>query len=205
MVVVSTSCTALNRRISHVVEQQGWTSLYPAPNRVGGDILLAVVGSSELTMAKRYTDAGVPVVAMMYGAGDPVWYSPDLERASGVVDRDEMDADFAHAFRVVAGGGHHVSSEFAGHVLSLISSRNTLTSVELESLERLSSRESEVVALAARGATNIEIAGALTIEVSTVKFHVSNILRKLGCKDRTELITQIGPRLPPGLVSLGKG
>lgn len=50
----------------------------------------------------------------------------------------------------------------------------------------LTAREYEVLELIARGLNNIEIAGKLSISLSTVQFHVSNILNKLGVHNRIE-------------------
>ena len=54
---------------------------------------------------------------------------------------------------------------------------------------RLTEREQEILALLARGLTNPQIAERLIISVSTVNFHVHNILDKLGAKTRTEAVT----------------
>lgn len=51
---------------------------------------------------------------------------------------------------------------------------------------RLSPRECEVLQLLTQGQTNREIAGNLTLSVSTVKIHVVHILAKLGVSDRTQ-------------------
>ncbi len=51
---------------------------------------------------------------------------------------------------------------------------------------RLSPREREVLQLLTQGQTNREIAGNLTVSVSTVKIHVEHILDKLGVSDRTQ-------------------
>ena len=62
--------------------------------------------------------------------------------------------------------------------------------VEPESLTdvvTLSSREREVLHLVASGARNNDISGQLGISINTVKFHVSNLLRKVGVTNRAEL------------------
>lgn len=58
----------------------------------------------------------------------------------------------------------------------------------------LSEREAEVVALAALGRRNAEIADALFVSVDTVKTHLSRSFRKLGVHNRTELSAEIHRR-----------
>jgi len=54
------------------------------------------------------------------------------------------------------------------------------------SLDDLSEREVEVLALAARGMTNSQIAQQLGVSENTVKFHLQNIYQKLHVNNRTE-------------------
>jgi DNA-binding NarL/FixJ family response regulator len=53
-------------------------------------------------------------------------------------------------------------------------------------LEDLSEREAEVLALVARGLTNSLIAQDLNVSENTVKFHLQNIYQKLNVNNRTE-------------------
>lgn len=70
-----------------------------------------------------------------------------------------------------------------------------------KNLSLLTPREREVLTLMAQGMSNGEIASALFISEHTVKNHVSNIYRKMGMDDRTQVaITAL--RL--GLVPLEK-
>jgi two-component system, NarL family, response regulator LiaR len=52
----------------------------------------------------------------------------------------------------------------------------------------LTDREKDILALMVEGLPNNEIANRLVVSQSTVKFHVSNILGKLGCTSRTEAV-----------------
>lgn len=52
----------------------------------------------------------------------------------------------------------------------------------------LTQRELEVLALLVQGFSNPEIADKLTVSHSTIKYHVSSILAKLGAKSRTEAV-----------------
>jgi two-component system NarL family response regulator len=67
------------------------------------------------------------------------------------------------------------------------------------SYEPLSEREMEVLRLLVKGLSNQEIAGALFIAESTVKFHVNHILSKLNAADRTQAVITA---LKRGLASL---
>jgi DNA-binding CsgD family transcriptional regulator len=57
-------------------------------------------------------------------------------------------------------------------------------------LDALTAREHEVLRLLARGRTNHEIADALVVREGTVKYHVKNILRKLGATSRADAVSR---------------
>jgi len=59
---------------------------------------------------------------------------------------------------------------------------------EILTAEPLSEREMEVLKLAARGMTNMEIADALSLSVRTVQAHLRSIFNKLGVSSRSEAI-----------------
>ena len=54
----------------------------------------------------------------------------------------------------------------------------------------LTPREAEVMALLGRGLTNLAIANALVVREGTVKYHVKNILRKLGATSRADAVAR---------------
>lgn len=58
-----------------------------------------------------------------------------------------------------------------------------------EMLEALTNREMQVLRMVADGLANKEIAGRLGISDHTAKFHVAQILAKLGANSRTEAVT----------------
>lgn len=61
-----------------------------------------------------------------------------------------------------------------------------LSKNELDELGLLTEREKDVLALLGQGLNNKEIAGLLYLMEGTVKNHVSNLIAKLGLRDRTQ-------------------
>ncbi len=91
------------------------------------------------------------------------------------------------------------ADELAGAIRGAYAGRSTLAPEAAEVLikaatdppqqdEGLTSRELEILRLMVSGENNPEIAERLVVSRSTVKFHVSNILMKLGAASRTEAV-----------------
>ena len=81
-----------------------------------------------------------------------------------------------------------MSRRFAARALLLFRGcgRGRSGTVGAEADGGLSPRENDVLAMLADGLTDREIANALTISPRTVETHVSNILHKLGVRNRAE-------------------
>lgn len=77
-----------------------------------------------------------------------------------------------------------ISSDFLDHIIS---------QVELKSnnLSFLTQREKEIGSLLVQGRTTEEVADDLCISPKTIRVHVANLKKKLGCKSRTDLILQL--------------
>jgi LuxR family transcriptional regulator, regulator of acetate metabolism len=74
--------------------------------------------------------------------------------------------------------------------LSDTSASETLAAAEYRALESLTTREAEVLRLLARGLTNAQIAQQLVVREGTIKYHVKNILRKLGAAGRADAVSR---------------
>jgi DNA-binding NarL/FixJ family response regulator len=59
-----------------------------------------------------------------------------------------------------------------------------------EAFAQLTERELEVVRLVVRGMSNAEIANEVAVSEATVKTHLTNVLRKLDLRDRTQLVVR---------------
>ena len=91
------------------------------------------------------------------------------------------------AIRTVADGGSLVQPAVTQRLLSgLEHMRNEF--VSLDRPDPLTDRETEILRLMASGFSNKEIANSLGVAEGTIKNHVSNILSKLGVRDRTRAV-----------------
>ncbi len=115
--------------------------------------------------------------------------------ACGYLLKDTRPERIVHAIRAVADG----QAVFDSAVASRIITGRPQGNEDLE--EPLSEREMEVLQLMAKGLSNKEIGRSLWIGETTVKTHVSHILRKLGQADRTQAVLEA---VKAGLVRLGR-
>ena len=105
--------------------------------------------------------------------------------ASGFLLKDAHPDQFLDAIRRT----HSGESLFAPAILArLIEHYVNRPAVTGQRLDRLTERETEVLALVARGMSNTEIATALSISVKTVKTHIGSLLAKLHARDRSHLV-----------------
>jgi DNA-binding NarL/FixJ family response regulator len=124
--------------------------------------------------------------------------------ASGFLLKDVRRDDLVHAVRVIAAGdsllapsvtrrliADFTAARAAGGVIAgggRIPPAAEAVQVVSARLDVLTPRERETLVLIARGLSNAEIAAALVVSEHTVKTHVSNILMKLGLRDRIQAV-----------------
>ncbi|MFS0840198.1 response regulator [Paenibacillus sp. 1P03SA] len=90
--------------------------------------------------------------------------------------------EIAQAIRAAAKGQSILESQVASKLMN----RFRQPKPEAAPHEDLTEREMEVLRLIAAGKSNQEVADDLFIGIKTVKFHVTNVLAKLGVEDRTQ-------------------
>jgi len=107
--------------------------------------------------------------------------------AMGYLLKDVSGHDLAQAVRTVAAGGVLIQPSVARKVVAEFARVAPPARVADAGLaEPLSEREQEILELLARGLTNRQIADRLSLAEGTVKNYVTNILGKLGARDRTQ-------------------
>ncbi|WP_426453007.1 response regulator [Paenibacillus sp. S-38] len=112
----------------------------------------------------------------------------------GYLLKDMPSEAIVSSIRTVYNGGTVLQSDITAVLLGELhkmSERNmdqphVLSPNEPAVLEVLTEREKEILTLLGQGLNNKEIAGSLVITEGTVKNHVSNLIAKLGLRDRTQ-------------------
>ena len=133
------------------------------------DLFVGNESGAEICERLRAVSPGTQVL-FISGAGRISAAAARVAGASGFVPKDWAAGEVANAVRMVARG------------------MSVFDASEVELPARLSSREREVLALIATGATNAEIAGRLFLSPHTVKEHTSALYRKLGVRNRAQAV-----------------
>jgi DNA-binding NarL/FixJ family response regulator len=107
--------------------------------------------------------------------------------AKGYLLKDVSLAKLTEAIRLVANGGTMISPVVTERLLRGLKNAPLPASPDYGE-EQLTPRETEILRLMTGGYSNREIASALQLSEGTVKNHVSNILGKLGVRDRTRAV-----------------
>jgi DNA-binding CsgD family transcriptional regulator len=171
-----------------LADHLGWDSYVVAAITVGGETIGLV--HADATAGSRAVDALDLEVVAKYAEGLSGVFERAVLRHTLELHRAELDSAVqwmsARLGRLEDAAG--------------LESPRSASGAEAGWVDALTARELEVLRLLARGNTNLAIANALVVREGTVKYHVKNILRKLGATSRTDAVSrfvragQSGPR-----------
>jgi DNA-binding NarL/FixJ family response regulator len=108
--------------------------------------------------------------------------------ASGFLLKDVRPTELVDAIRVIASGNALLAPTAITRLFERFPPPTDQPLIENSALATLTDRETETLLLLARGFSNAEIAAALVLSETTVKTHVSNLLRKLRVRDRVQAV-----------------
>jgi DNA-binding NarL/FixJ family response regulator len=147
------------------------------PGMSGLDVLNALAAKGELP----------PTIILTTFDDDQLVLGGLKAGARGYLLKDVSLEQLVDAVKTVASGGSLVAPGVTQRLISgLERMHNEFSS--LEQPDPLTDRETEILRLMAGGYSNKEIANSLSVAEGTVKNHVSNILSKLGVRDRTRAV-----------------
>ena len=149
------------------------------------DIRMPNLDGIEAT--KRIVATGTPtrILVLTTFDLDEYVYGAIRAGASGFLLKDVRPGELVDAIRVVASGNALLGPTAVERLLRRFSDERPTDPVAIGSL---TDREAEILRLLAGGLSNAEVAAALVVSEATVKSHVSNLLRKLGVRDRVQAV-----------------
>ncbi|UWZ59555.1 response regulator transcription factor [Dactylosporangium aurantiacum] len=163
-----------------------------APDVVLMDVRMPVADGIEATRRIVGSGAATRVLVLTTFDLDEYVWAALRAGASGFLLKDVQPADLVGAIRSVAEGDAVVAPSvtrrlidaFAGHLPDPGAGPSEADVL----LGRLTGREREVLVEVARGRSNLEVAGVLSLSETTVKTHVGRLLTKLGLRDRVQIV-----------------
>jgi DNA-binding NarL/FixJ family response regulator len=149
------------------------------------DIRMPNLDGIEAT--KRIVDSGsgTRILVLTTFDLDEYVYGAIRAGASGFLLKDVRPNELVDAIRVVASGNALLGPTAVERLLRRFSEERPL---DMAAVGLLTDREAETLRLLANGLSNAEIAATLVVSETTVKTHVSNLLRKLGVRDRVQAV-----------------
>lgn len=157
------------------------------PDVVIMDITLPDINGIEATRRLKQINPNIAVVALTIHDDEQYFFEMLQAGASGYVPKRAAPDDLLIAIRAAKAGEIYLYPSLAKLLVSDYVHRS-ITEPESTSLEALTPREREVLALLAEGDSNDEIAEKLAISRHTVARHRENLMRKLGLHSRAELV-----------------
>jgi len=108
--------------------------------------------------------------------------------ASGFMLKDAPAEQLVDAIRLLAAGDALLAPAVTRRVIEAFARMPEPNTALSQRLEDLTTRETEVLRLLARGHSNADIAAELVVSNATAKTHVSHVLSKLGLRDRVQAV-----------------
>jgi DNA-binding NarL/FixJ family response regulator len=157
------------------------------PSVVMLDTVIADCGSiSTITQKVRAKFPGSKLVGLASCGEEHVFKLLQLGFNAAVQITDNFDRDITSAITAVLSGSIWAPESAICDYSKRV---RTILEIRLAGDRLLTARESQILESVLCGRSNKEIASNLTISERTVKFHVSNILSKVGAERRRELVT----------------
>jgi two-component system response regulator NreC len=161
------------------------------------DLMMGGISGLEVArqVSKRSPKTGVVILSMY---SNEAYVLEALKAgAKAYVLKESTAGELVKAVRTAATGHRYLSSSLSERAIEAYVEKSKDT--VLDPYDTLTTREREVLHLAAQGCTNADMATRLYISRRTVEVHRANVIRKLGLRTQAQLVSYAIRRgiLPP--------
>ncbi len=172
------------------------------PDVILMDIRMPVMSGLEATRLLKARLPEVKIVILTVSEDDSDLFEAIKSGADGYLLKSLESEEFFDLLSGLPRGEAAISRPLAGKILRELA-RQQVGGAPQRSPDDLTEREEEILRLLAEGASNRDIAAALSISENTVKYHMKNILDKLHLQNRAQVIAyaarhHTASREPPG-------
>ena len=157
-----------------------------APDVLIVDLMMPGLNGLEVTRQVSQRAVRMRVVILSMHANEAYVLEALRNGAAAYVLKDSSAAELVHAVQEVTAGRRYLSPPLSERAIEAY--LHKAADAAEDPFEALTSREREVLQLAAEGCSNTEIGERLSISPRTAETHRANLLRKLGLHTQTDLI-----------------
>jgi two-component system response regulator NreC len=150
------------------------------------DLMMPGLNGLDVARLVRQRSPKVRIIILSMHANEAYVIQALRNGASGYVLKDASTDKLVEAIRDVVAGKRYLSPPFSEMVIEAYLEKSSKNAAD--PYETLTSREREVMLLAAEGFSNNEVAERLSISPRTVEVHRSRLMEKLGLKNHTALV-----------------
>ena len=167
------------------------------PDVLVADLMMPSLSGLEVARQVALRSPTTRVVILSMYANEPYVLEALRNGATGYVLKDSTGADLVQAVRQVLTGDRYLSPPLSARAIEAYVQKAEAGSLNI--YETLTTREREILHLAAQGCSNAEVATRLSISPRTAETHRANMMRKLGLRTQADLIRYALRRgiLPP--------
>ena len=157
------------------------------PDVVIMDIAMPKLNGIEATRQIKVSNPRIGVLILSAYDDDEYVFALLKAGAAGYLLKSVSGDELVRAIKAIHNGESVLDPAIARKVMNYFTNQNKIPSVN-EDTERLSSRELDIIKLAAKGLTNKEIAVKLHLSYRTIEGHMRDVFNKLGVGSRTEAV-----------------
>ncbi len=159
------------------------------PDVILMDIRMPGLNGIECVKQIKQRNSSIRIIMLTTFDSDDYIYESLKNGADGFLLKGISKGDLIQSIETVYNGGAILEPQTTQKVFKIFGkmAKSFFTSQSQEEFEELSVQEKQIIQLIGRGYSNKEIIGEVNLSEGTVRNYISNILKKLDLRDRTQI------------------